>query len=45
MDNVSRYREQTAQEAYITFCINEMKEHLLFLFNDLSEHFDQDARA
>jgi len=45
MDNVSRYREQAAQEAYIEFCINEMKQHLLFLLNDLSEHFDKDARA
>ena len=44
MDNVSRYREQAAQEAYIAFCINEMKQHLLFLLNDLSEHFDKDAR-
>jgi hypothetical protein len=45
MDNVSRYREQVAQEDYIAFCINEMKQHLIFLINDLSDHFDKDARA
>ena len=45
MDNVSRYRDKAAQEAYISFCIHEMKSHLLFLLSDLSEHFDKDARA
>jgi len=45
MDNVSRYRDITQQQAYIQFCINEMQQHLLFLLNDLHENFNQDARA
>ena len=45
MSNVARYHDESAQQAFIQFCKQEMQQHLLFLFDDLSEHFDKEARA
>lgn len=45
MSNVARYNDELEQQLFITFCKQEMQQHLLFLFDDLSEHFNKDARV
>lgn len=45
MNNVSRYKNEQEQLAYIQYCVNEMKTHLLFLLDDVSEHYNKPARA
>ena len=45
MSNVAQYTEHQAQLNYIQFCIKEMQEHLLFLFDDLKENYNKPARA
>ena len=45
MNNVSRYKDEKAQQGFIQYCITEMKEHLLFLLADVSEHYNKPARA
>lgn len=45
MNNVSRYKNEKAQQDFIEYCITEMQEHLLFLLSDVSEHYDKPARA
>jgi len=45
MSNVAQYSDQKAQFNYIQFCIKEMQEHLIFLLDDLKEHYNKPARA
>ena len=45
MSNVARYSNELEQQKFIAFCIQKMREHLLFLVDDLSEHFDKGARV
>lgn len=45
MSNVARYDDELLQLEFIRFCIIQMQQHLQFLFCDLSENFDKDARA
>ncbi|WP_413701356.1 hypothetical protein ACLKMH_06685 [Psychromonas sp. KJ10-10] len=45
MNNVSRYKDEKAQQDFIQYCITEMKEHLLFLLDDVSTHYNKPARA
>lgn len=45
MSNVAQYSDPKAQFNYIQFCIKEMQEHLIFLLDDLREHYNKSARA
>jgi len=46
MSNVAQYNSDTkAQADFIQYCIKEMQAHLLFLFDDIKEHFNKPARA
>jgi len=45
MNNVARYANKQKQQDYIQYCINEMQQHLLFLLDDVSEHYNKAARA
>ena len=45
MNNVARYKNQQEQQDYIQFCIVKMQQHLLFLLQDVTEHYNKEARA
>ena len=45
MNNVFRYKDEQEQKDFIQYCISEIKEHLLFLLSDVSEHYNKPARA
>jgi len=44
MSNVHYYTDAEQQESYIQFCVSTMNEHLVWLLDDLFEHYNKAAR-
>lgn len=45
LDNVSRFKDKNAQDEFIRFCITKMQSHFNYLLDDVSQHYNQPARA
>jgi len=45
MNNVARYVDPSEQRAYIAYCSEQMRAHLLFLLDDIEQHYNKPARA